>query len=250
MAPDSHPALSLPGKRARLVAGPVPNAPPRAGDTAAQVGAVTVTVSANPSSTSARRRIGWGVMALSSAAIALVSYRYLFGQGPVPDGVATNRHFQPWIVLHAAGAATALLLGPVQFVASLRKRMPALHRIVGCLYWAGCLVGGVSALVLAAGVSAGPIAGMGFGALGAAWLAATGTAVRRIVAGDVASHRRWMVRSFALTFSAVTLRLYLPLASVAGVDFLLAYRVIAWMCWVPNLVGVEWCLRRPRTKAA
>lgn len=204
---------------------------------------------AAPAGRSAGRRIGWGVVALFSAAIALVSYRYVFGKGPVPEAIASNRHFQPWIVLHATGAATALLLGPSQFLASLRTRRPALHRIGGRLYGAGCLVGGVSALVLATGVSAGPVAGAGFGALGAAWLLTTGTAVRRILAGDVDAHRRWMVRSFALTFSAVTLRIYLPLASVAGVDFLLAYRIIAWMCWVPNTVWAEWYLGRRRIGA-
>lgn len=42
MAPDSHLALSMPGKRAQLVAGPVPNARPRAGEIAVRVRAVAV----------------------------------------------------------------------------------------------------------------------------------------------------------------------------------------------------------------
>jgi hypothetical protein len=36
------------------------------------------------------------------------------------------------------------------------------------------------------------------------------------------------------------LRLYLPASMVAGIEFSLAYAVIAWLCWVPNLVFVEW----------
>ena len=54
-----------------------------------------------------------------------------------------------------------------------------------------------------------------------------------------ADHERWMVRSFALTFAAVTLRLYIPAGQVLGLDFMAAYRAIAWLCWVPNLVVAE-----------
>ena len=48
-----------------------------------------------------------------------------------------------------------------------------------------------------------------------------------------------MVRNFALTFAAVMLRLYLPASMVAGGDFGLAYSVIAWLCWVPNVFVAE-----------
>ncbi|KQQ40084.1 hypothetical protein ASF61_04595 [Duganella sp. Leaf126] len=189
-------------------------------------------------------RRAWRAMTLLATIVALVSFRYLFGKGPVPPNLPLNPYFHPWLVIHATGAATALLVGSLQFLPSLRQRLPAVHRAVGRVYVAACLVGGVSALVLAPGVSAGPVAGAGFGALGIAWLVTTAIAVRRIVAGDVAAHRRWMVRSFALTLAAVALRLYLPLSSVLGVEFLLAYRVIAWLCWVPNLLLAQWYLAR------
>jgi hypothetical protein len=53
-----------------------------------------------------------------------------------------------------------------------------------------------------------------------------------------------MIRSYALTLAAVTLRLWLPLSQVAGIDFMTAYVAIAWLCWVPNLLVAEWFLRR------
>lgn len=198
---------------------------------------------------SARRRlIGCGI-GLLSAGVALVSFRYLLGKGPVPDNIAANRFVDPWIVVHATSAATTLLLGPIQFLRGVRQRWPALHRLTGRLYVLGCLSAGVSALVLAAGLSAGAIAALGFGALGTAWMVTTGIAVRHVLAGDIASHERWMVRSFALTFSAVTLRLYLPLSIGLGIDFLPAYRAIAWACWVPNLLIAEWYLGRQNRAA-
>ena len=196
-----------------------------------------------------RSRLGlfvWASAATISAAVALISYRYLVGQGPVPPNIAANRHFDPWIAVHAAGAATALLLGPWQFRPRLRVRWPFLHKCIGRLYAVGCASGGLAALVLATGLSSGPVAGAGFAALGLAWLITTGLAVREVLAGRIAPHRRWMIRSFALTLSAVTLRIYLPLSDVFNVEFLTAYRTIAWACWLPNLLLAELFLwRRP-----
>jgi hypothetical protein len=53
-----------------------------------------------------------------------------------------------------------------------------------------------------------------------------------------------MVRSFSLTLGAVTLRIYLPVSLALGVPFEVAYPIIAWAAWVPNLMVGEWLLRR------
>jgi hypothetical protein len=55
-----------------------------------------------------------------------------------------------------------------------------------------------------------------------------------------------MVRNFALTFAAVTLRLYLPLGFASGLRFEDFYPAVAWLCWVPNLLFVEWVTLRSR----
>jgi hypothetical protein len=52
-----------------------------------------------------------------------------------------------------------------------------------------------------------------------------------------------MIRSYPLTLAAVTLRTYLPLSLALGVPFANAYRVISWLCWVPNIVLAEWLVR-------
>jgi len=67
----------------------------------------------------------------------------------------------------------------------------------------------------------------------------------RIRRGDQIGHRRWMLRSYAFTFAAVTLRIYLPIALTAGLPFIDAYQTISWACWVPNLIVVEWWLLQP-----
>ena len=191
------------------------------------------------------RLLFWGG-ALLSVAVAFASYRYLLKIGPTPPNVAENRFLQPWILIHATAAATALLVGVVQLLPAVRTRWPTFHRWIGRIYFLGCLAGGVSGLILSAGVSAGPIAAAGFGTLGLLWIFVTTLGWLAARRHSWSRHRRWMIRSYALTFAAVTLRLYLPVAVIAaihGYDFMVAYRAIAWLAWVPNAVLAELYLR-------
>jgi hypothetical protein len=56
-----------------------------------------------------------------------------------------------------------------------------------------------------------------------------------------------LYRSYALTLAAVTLRIYLPLSHALEIGFEDAYRLVSWLCWVPNLVIVEvWLLAGTR----
>jgi len=177
--------------------------------------------------------------ALLAVCVGLLSYRYIVKAGPVPANVLANRFFDHWIVVHAGAASTALILGAMQLSSVVRQRWPGLHRTGGRLYVAACIAGGASALVLAAGVSTGPVAAWGFGALGMLWLYATTQGLRSARARDFSRHRAWMIRSYALTFAAVTLRIYLPVSQIIGIDFGFAYRCIAWLAWVPNMVIAE-----------
>lgn len=193
------------------------------------------------------RRIAPALLGLAiflSVGIAIFSYRYLSPNGPLQAPNITGNPFaMPWLVVHAAGAATALLVGGFQFIPALRRNR-TLHRWLGRVYATGCIVGGFAGLGLAFGSTAGPIAGWGFGLLAVIWIHVTAQGWLTARAGRFDEHRRWMMRSFALTFAAVTLRLYMPLGDLAGLDGLPAYRAIAWLCWIPNLLLVELYLRR------
>src|SRR5262249_1998885 len=119
------------------------------------------------------------------------------------------------------------------------------HRLLGRLYACAVLAGGIGGLSLARFSYGGWVTHLGFAALAIAWIGATSAAWLRIRQRDVAGHRAWMTRSFLLTFAAVTLRLYLPLAGLLGLSFETSYALISWMCWVPNLVVAEMLVRRP-----
>ena len=60
-----------------------------------------------------------------------------------------------------------------------------------------------------------------------------------------------MLRSWAMTAAAITLRLMLPFSGVVlGLGFDTAYPVIAWLSWLTNLALVEIHIRRTRAPGA
>ena len=185
----------------------------------------------------------WGLAAFLSVGVALISYRYVVGMGPASPEILGNLFARPWLAVHAAGAATALLVGGFQFLPPLRRRR-SIHRWLGRIYATGCIVGGLAGLRLAFGTTAGVFAGVGFGLLALLWIYATTQAWRFARERRFEEHRRWMIRSFAMTFAAVTLRLYLPIAPMLGYDFMVGYRLTAWVSWIPNLILVELWMRR------
>jgi uncharacterized membrane protein len=127
----------------------------------------------------------------------------------------------PWYAYaHFIGSGTALLVGGFQFSARLRRNYPQVHRWTGRVYLLACLAGGLGGLGLATISFGGPPTHVGFALLATLWLVSGAQAYAAIRRGDVASHRRWMIRSFALTFAAVTLRLELGLLAGAwGLGF-------------------------------
>jgi uncharacterized membrane protein len=162
-----------------------------------------------------------------------------------PPQLAASFRARPWgIYPHAFFGALALGLGPLQFHQGLRQRRRALHRALGKVYVASCLLAGAAGFYMAFYAFGGWPIGLGFGALALVLVTTTVRAYAAARRVDIAAHRVWVLRSYALIFAAVTLRLELPLLAVAFGDFLPAYRTVAWLCWVPNLLWTEWYRRR------
>lgn len=159
-----------------------------------------------------------------------------------PEMAAAFDAHRTLITLHAVGASLALVLGPFQFLDRWRARSPRAHRLAGYLYLSlGVGVGGGAGLLLAPHSFGGLVSHLGFGLLAGLWLFTGGMALGAARAHRFEDHRRWMVRNFSLSLAAVTLRLYLPASVLAGVSFEEFYPAVAWLCWVPNLIIVEWC---------
>jgi len=185
----------------------------------------------------------WLILALFALENALGALRYLLPHVPFPAELDNFTQRRIALSLHALGGAIALLAGPLQFVPRFRESSWNRHRLLGWIYCSAVLFGWCVSLWIAPHSQTGWIASAGFLTLGAAWIVATGLAVRFILRGDAISHRRWMIRSYALTAAAITLRIYLPLIFVFHWPFSTAYPAIAWLCWIPNALAVEVYLR-------
>jgi uncharacterized membrane protein len=198
------------------------------------------------------RRWPFWLMAAAAGAVGLASYRYLVPGAPggAPPILANRFTAAGVLTLHAGFAATALILGPWQFLGALRRRRPVVHRWIGRTYVASCLLAGIAGFVLAFGARTGPISTAGFGILALLWLWTTTMGWLSARRRQFTSHRRWMLRSYALTFAAVTLRLYLPFAFILPTGYDVTYRAISFLCWVPNLVLIEIWIRRASPRPA
>lgn len=162
------------------------------------------------------------------------------------DAVSKHRMLAIPIVgyAHMLGGAIASLIGPFQFVAAVRRRYPRVHVWVGRVYLTLVASSALAGLYLAPGSYASNTFGIAFVLLALAWLFTGAKAWLTIRTGDVVAHRVWMIRNYALTYSAVTLRIQMPLLIVAGLSPIFALNVVGWTCWVPTLIAVEWWMRK------
>jgi uncharacterized membrane protein len=182
---------------------------------------------------------------LEIAAVSIL--RYFTSLQPAPEPILANRFAHPFLAFHVAGGVTALLLGPLQFVQRIRDRFPILHRTSGRVYAIACAVGAPAGFMLALGTTSGPVAAVGFAIPALLWPLFTYLGVKCAMEGRFDEHRQWMLRSYAITSNAITLRLMLPFAGlVLHLPFSAAYPVIAWLSWMTNLALFEIYLRRKR----
>ena len=155
-------------------------------------------------------------------------------------------HYRVAFFIHVFTAIGALLAGFTQFSRPFLRKYPRLHRIAGWAYVSDVLLlAGPSGLVIGIYANGGWTSQVGFCVLAILWIIFTAIAVQRIRSGDIQAHRNWMIRSFALTLSAITLRAwkYILVATFAPrpMD---VYRIVAWLGWVLNLAVAEWLIYR------
>jgi uncharacterized membrane protein len=190
------------------------------------------------------KSVAWLIMSLLAVGVAAYAVAIVLTpalRSPFAEGLLVARPiFAP---VHFLFGGIAIVVGALQVNRRLRTRCVVLHRWLGRIYVLAVAIGGVAGIVLALSSSAGPLASAGFGLLGLCWLVTTLIGYRSIRQRDTTAHRRWMIRSYALTLAAVTLRLYLPLSAMLELSFAVAYPIIAWVSWAPNLLIAEWFVR-------
>lgn len=215
--------------------------------------------------TARRSRTGLTAVALLAVAIAAYSlYQYASasledlaetGAGLGQNYVDAPAFVQAALYTHIGLGSVALVVGPAQFVAKLRARAPRVHRVLGRVYLIAVLIAATAGLVIAPFNAAGLVGLFGFGTLAILWLVTALRAYRAIRRRDIRSHQAWMIRNYALTFAAPTLRFWVSVLILvqvalsggdldAEVAFANAYAAVPFLCWLPNLVVAEWLIRR------
>lgn len=189
------------------------------------------------------------VAAFFGVLVALLTYRFLLmpleaAFDVMLDHISDRRTL---FIMHVAAAPVALAIGAFQLMPKIRRKRRSLHRWLGRVYGVAILVGGIGAMGISLTAVGGLLAQIGFSALGILWLGTTGWAIWLARHQRFAEHRIWMIRSFALTFAAVTLRLQLVGFEIAGMAYQDSSVWLAFTCWIPNLIVAELIIRnRPR----
>ncbi len=147
---------------------------------------------------------------------------------------------------HIIFGGIALLIGWLQFSTKLRLRNLSTHRTIGKIYIITVLISSLAGIGIGFFATGGFITSTGFVCLGIIWFTTTLLAYLKIKNSQVEQHRRLMIYSYAACFAAVTLRIWLPLLVIILGDFIVAYSIVAWLCWIPNLLVANIIVRKLR----
>lgn len=211
-----------------------------------------------------RRRVrgGWrgtvALLLLSAIPVIAGAVRLteLGGGAAVTPGNARFFAMPLPVVAHIIGASVFTIVGAFQFAPGLRRRSPRWHRIAGRVV-APCGVAAALSgmwMTLFSALPEGDGALLGafrilFGSAMAVFIVLGIGAVRR---RDLAGHRAWMIRGYAIGQGAGSQALILgPWLLVAGPPGELPRALLLAAAWVINLAVGEWIIRgRPAIRAA
>ena len=166
------------------------------------------------------------------------------------------------LVVHVPSAATAMILGALQLVPRIRERRHVHRRIGRAFLVVGTLAFVVTGIPLALTTPSGDLTRFGVLVPAVCGRSSRRSAFRAIRRRDVARHREWMIRLYALTFFALTARLVTPLLLLAQVPVMqsryagdVPSAVEAsipygqWLGWIIDLAVAEWIIRRTRGRS-
>lgn len=197
-----------------------------------------------------RNKVAWFVFVFLAIGVGLYPLMYLFVDrefgllASKDEAILSNVIWNIGFYGHIIFGGIALLIGWIQFSKKMRTRYLERHRLVGKIYVMSAIISGVCGIYIGFFATGGLVSSIGFIGLGVFWLYTTITAYKAVRKGDIELHQSFMIYSYALCFAAVTLRIWLPLLTIVFGDFVSAYRVVAWLCWVPNVVFAYFWVRR------
>lgn len=195
-------------------------------------------------------KVAWFVFAFLAICIGLYPLLYLFIDrefgllASKDESLLANVFWNIGFYGHTLLGGLSLLIGWIQFSKKIRTANIKRHRTVGKVYVIAAIISGACGIYIGFYATGGLISSLGFISLGLVWLYTTIKAYLAIKKGDLSLHQNMMIYSYAACFAAVTLRIWLPLLSLSLGDFESAYRIVAWLCWVPNIIFAFFWVRR------
>lgn len=189
------------------------------------------------------------VVLLAFAVVRVVTDAGNLAAGDMPPRDDFNRRYAEHPVLayaHIVPGVLYLLGALVQLSARVRNRHWVLHRRLGRVVAPLGVVAGATGVVVGIAMPWGAAAEATASVVFGAWMAvALVVAVRAIHRGDVAAHRRSMVRAFAVGIGVGTIRLWVALFEATGLlGFREGFGLAFWLAFVLHALVAEWWLRR------
>jgi hypothetical protein len=165
-------------------------------------------------------------------------------------------HYRIAFFVHVFSSVFVLLAAYTQFSSRFRQRYKGWHKLLGRLYaYVVIFLAGPSGLVIGLYANGGLGSQIAFTLLAVLWIAFTAIALDKMRRRQVEAHAHWMMRSYALALSAITLRAWkYALVALFHPRPMDVYRTVAWLGWVVNLALAEllilYLLRRKAALAA
>lgn len=157
------------------------------------------------------------------------------------------KHWRYSFYIHVFSSILIIISGLFQFSKTILNKYTRIHRISGFVYLVTTLlISGPAALVMSFYANGGYPAQTSFVLLSILWLGSTFLGYYYLRKKEYEKHGKWMVRSYALTLSAVSLRLYSYLFNVFQLTLnpVDLYILLSWASWIPNLLVAEILIKR------
>ena len=155
-------------------------------------------------------------------------------------------HWKIAFFIHVFSSIFVLIAGFTQFLPYFLQKYPKIHRIIGIIYvFDILLITGPASFIMSLYANGGLPSRIGFTLIAILWIYFTFRAYQAAYKRQFLLHKNFMIRSYALTLSAVTLRawkwLIVLLFAPRPLD---VYMLVTWLGFIPNLFVAEWIIRK------
>jgi hypothetical protein len=143
------------------------------------------------------------------------------------------------LIPHALGGTIALLSGPLQFSTRLRRKHLQFHRILGRTYVFAVLVAVPCAIAIS---FHGPLF-VGTVVQAGLWFLCTLAAFLTARNRQLVQHRQWMIRSYAMTFTFIMLRVpnfWPPYFNISAPSFNLTIIIVSACAVILPDIAFNW----------